>query len=81
IMELERSDLHALEASGWQRPERFVTKGRDGMTDIYGVIFRPTEFDPKKTYPVIEKIYAGPHGSFVPKAFGVRHSAQTMADN
>ena len=57
-------------------PEVFVAKGRDGKTDIYGVIIRPTNFDPTKKYPVIENIYAGPQGSFVPKTFGVaaRHA-------
>ena len=59
----------ALLATGWKPPEPFVAKGRDGKTDIYGVIFRPTNFDPTKKYPVIENIYAGPQGSFVPKTF------------
>ena len=59
----------ALVEAGWKPPERFVAKGRDGKTDIYGVIFRPTNFDPTKKYPVIEHIYAGPQDSFVPKAF------------
>ena len=54
-------------------PERFVAKGRDGTTDIYGVIFRPTNFDPAKKYPVIEDIYAGPQDSFVPKRFAAFH--------
>ncbi len=48
-------------------PEVFMTKGRDGTTDIWGVIIRPTNFDPSRKYPVIENIYAGPQGSFVPK--------------
>ncbi|MSU51200.1 MAG: S9 family peptidase [Opitutus sp.] len=67
---LETADATALLAArgGW--PERFVAKGRDGTTDIYGIIQRPANFDPKKKYPVIERIYAGPHGYFTPKAFG-----------
>ena len=69
VCELERADIGGPKATGWKPPERFVAKGRDGKTDIYGVIFRPTNFDPAKKYPVIEHIYAGPHGSFVPKAF------------
>ena len=77
---LECSDPAALLATGWKMPERFVAKGRDGETNIYGVIFRPTNFDPKKKYPVIEKIYAGPHGSFVPKRFGAVHGSQAMAE-
>ena len=55
--------------AGWKPPEVFVAKGRDGKTDIWGVIIRPTNFDPAKKYPVIENIYAGPQGSFVPKSF------------
>ena len=80
VCSLENSDVSELEATVWQRPERFVAKGRDGKTDIYGVIFRPSTFDPNKKYPVIEKIYAGPHGSFVPKIFSPCHGAQRWAE-
>ena len=66
--------------TGWQTPERFVAKGRDGKTDIYGVIYRPTNFDPNKKYPVIEQIYAGPQGSFVPKRFRSFYTPQEMAE-
>jgi dipeptidyl-peptidase 4 len=66
---LEQADLSELEATGWKAPEVFVSKGRDGKTDIWGIICRPDDFDPSKKYPVIEDIYAGPHGSFVPKSF------------
>ncbi len=69
LLELERGDLAELEATGWKRPERFVAKGRDGTTDIHGVIFRPTTFDAQRKYPVIEYIYAGPHDAHVPKRF------------
>jgi len=48
----------------------FVARGRDGTTDIWGIIVRPVTFDPARKYPVIEQIYAGPHGSFVPKTWG-----------
>lgn len=70
IGEIERWDTEALRKAGWKAPERFTAKGRDGKTDIHGVIFRPSTYDPAKKYPVIEYIYAGPQGSFVPKAFG-----------
>lgn len=69
VCELERSDWAPLLATGWLAPERFVARGRDGSTDIHGVIYRPTDFDPAKKYPVIEYIYAGPHSAFVPKGF------------
>ncbi|HMF13903.1 MAG TPA: prolyl oligopeptidase family serine peptidase, partial [Gemmataceae bacterium] len=69
VCALEKADIADLEASGWKPPEVFVAKGRDGKTDIWGIICRPRDFDPKKNYPVIESIYAGPHGAHVPKAF------------
>ncbi len=69
VVELERGDVTALEAADWKPAEVFTAKGRDGVTDIWGIIIRPTNFDPSKSYPVIENIYAGPHGSFVPKGF------------
>ncbi|MDP1027947.1 DPP IV N-terminal domain-containing protein [Sphingomonas sp. KR1UV-12] len=69
IATLEKGDITRLTAAGFRPPERFTAKGRDGRTDIYGVVVRPRDFDPAKRYPVIENIYAGPHDSFVPKAF------------
>ncbi len=69
VAELERADASGLYALGWKAPEPFVAKGRDGKTDIYGVIVRPMNFDPNRKYPVVENIYAGPQGSFVPKTF------------
>ena len=69
VMELETADIQPLLATGWKAPEVFTAKGRDGKTDIWGIIVRPSNFDPVKTYPVIEYIYAGPHDSFVPKNF------------
>ena len=80
VTELERADADALTAKGWKPPEVFVAKGRDGMTDIWGVIIRPTNFDPTKKYPVIENIYAGPHGSFVPKTFSSQAGMQRIAE-
>jgi dipeptidyl aminopeptidase/acylaminoacyl peptidase len=68
--ELERGDMSAMLATGWQPPEVFVAKGRDGVTDIWGIIVRPMTFDPSMEYPIIEQIYAGPQGSFVPKTWG-----------
>ncbi|MDI9877604.1 S9 family peptidase [Flectobacillus rivi] len=66
---LQQADITDLKQTGWNMPEVFAAKGRDGKTDIWGVIVRPTSFDPKRSYPVIEYIYAGPHDSFVPKSF------------
>ena len=61
--------LDKLKAAGWQEPIRFRTKDRDGKFDIWGVVNRPYPFDPKKKYPVLEHIYAGPQDSFVPRSF------------
>lgn len=80
VCELERADWSRLLATGWQPMERFAAKGRDGATDIHGVICRPTAFDASKKYPVIEHIYAGPQGSFVPKAFAPFHPMQALAE-
>ncbi len=80
ICELERADATELTKAGWQTPEPFVAKGRDGKTDIYGVIFRPTTFDPNQKYPVIESIYAGPQDSFVPKSFRSFYRMMELAE-
>ena len=81
VATLETADLSELTAVGWIAPERFCAKGRDGTTDIYGVIHRPTNFDPAKKYRVIESIYAGPHDHFVPKSFQpVRGHTQALAE-
>lgn len=69
ILELEKTNLNTLQTLGWKAPEVFTAKARDGVTDVWGIIIRPTNFDPAKKYPVIEYIYAGPHSSFVPKSF------------
>jgi len=69
VCQLEEADIVALKESGWTSPEVFVAKARDGRTDIWGIVCRPREFDPNKKYPVIENIYAGPQGSYVPKTF------------
>jgi dipeptidyl aminopeptidase/acylaminoacyl peptidase len=69
ICNLDEADISELRDKGWEAPEVFVAKGRDGKTDIWGVIYRPPNLDPTKKYPVIESIYAGPHDSHVPKTF------------
>lgn len=80
VCEVEKGDDIPLVAAGWQKPERFVAKGRDGKTDIFGVIFRPSNFDPVKKYPIIEDIYAGPQGSFVPKTFASYFPQQSLTE-
>ncbi|MFK7820510.1 MAG: DPP IV N-terminal domain-containing protein, partial [Planctomycetaceae bacterium] len=75
IAELSRADTKA--RFGKRRlTERFVAKGRDGKTDIWGIIHWPRDFDPDKKYPVVENIYAGPHDHHVPKSFRERYGHQ-----
>lgn len=69
VMELETADISEIVAEGWKAPEVFVAKGRDGKTDMWGIIIRPTNFDPEKKYPVLEYIYSGPGDHYVPKSF------------
>ncbi len=66
---IETADISCLKANGWRAPEVFVAKGRDGRTDMWGIIQRPTHFDPTRKYPVIEYIYAGPGSAYTPKSF------------
>ena len=80
VMELEHADITALTQAGWKPPEVFSAKGRDGKTDIWGVIYRPTNFEASKKYPVLENIYAGPQGSFVPKSFSEFNPMQATAE-
>jgi dipeptidyl aminopeptidase/acylaminoacyl peptidase len=80
IADLEEASLDALLKTGWKMPERFVAKGRDGKTDIWGVICKPTTFDTKRRYPVLEYIYAGPQGAFVPQEFRAFHYMQEIAE-
>ena len=77
---VEKADIAELVKAGWRAPEAFVAKGRDGRTEIWGIIVRPSAFDAKKKYPVVEYIYAGPHSSFVPKTFSAYSSMQARAE-
>jgi dienelactone hydrolase len=79
-LDIDKGDSTALLAAGFHAPEVFVAKGRDGKTDIWGTITRPLRFDPTKKYPVIENIYAGPQGSFVPKNFSPLAPDQGLAE-
>ncbi|MCM1452489.1 MAG: S9 family peptidase [Clostridium sp.] len=80
-MELERADISKLVELGWSAPEVFAAPGRDGKTLMWGVIQRPSNFDPSKKYPVIEYIYQGPGDQYVPKAFAAyNHWLTPMAE-
>ncbi|MEU9859756.1 DPP IV N-terminal domain-containing protein [Streptomyces sp. NPDC047971] len=69
LVELERADIDKLVAVGWTPPERFRVKAADGVTDIYGVLYRPRGFDPAKRYPVVDHVYPGPQVTRVSPSF------------
>ena len=70
IMDLEKADLSALVHAGYKFPEPFIAKADDGITDLYGVVYKPFDFDSTKKYPVIAYVYPGPQTEAVNKAFG-----------
>ncbi|MFD9371619.1 DPP IV N-terminal domain-containing protein [Streptomyces sp. NPDC060020] len=69
LVELERADITGLTATGWTAPERFRVKAADGVTDIYGVLYRPHGFDPYRQYPVVDNLYPGPQVNRVAPCF------------
>ena len=77
---IESIAVEPLRQAGWRAPEALTSKARDGKTDIWGLLYRPSNFDASKKYPVLEYIYAGPHDSFVPKTFSAAHNMQEMAE-
>lgn len=80
LAELGRERADALLAAGFRPPERFVAKGRDGTTDIHGILILPTNLDPQRKYPIVEDIYAGPHDHFVPKTWGLGLRQRAIAE-
>ncbi len=69
LQTLARANIDALKELGWKPPEEFVVKAADGVTDLYGILYKPYDFDPNKKYPVIERIYAGPQIAYVHRRF------------
>ena len=82
VMPLEKADISKLAATGWKPPMTFSVKGRDGKTDVYGQLFRPTNFDPSKKYPIINQAYPGPQsGSVGSRSFSAaRGDKQALAE-
>ncbi|HMD97674.1 MAG TPA: DPP IV N-terminal domain-containing protein [Terriglobia bacterium] len=78
IQVLEKTDAGALMKTGWKPPEPFHGKAADGKTDIYGLIWRPSNFDAAKKYPVIEQVYTGPQSFFVPKSFAAFRAPEQL---
>jgi dipeptidyl aminopeptidase/acylaminoacyl peptidase len=79
---LEKADISKLLATGWKPPVPFTVKARDGATDLYGLMFKPTNFDPGKKYPIINHIYPGPQtGSIGGRSFSAaRGDLQALAE-
>jgi len=77
VAELERADISRLVSAGWKAPTPIVVKARDGQTDLYGLMFTPTNLDPAKKYPIVNYIYPGPWGSSV----GTRNFAPARSDH
>jgi len=69
IMELEKPDLRRVYELGWRAPERFKVKAADGVTDIYGIMWKPADFDSTKCYPIISTVYPGPFYEYVQTRF------------
>ncbi len=72
VMKLETTDLSAMTEAGFKFPEPFKVKADDGITDLFGVMYKPFDFDPNKKYPIIAYVYPGPQTESVTKAFTPR---------
>jgi dipeptidyl aminopeptidase/acylaminoacyl peptidase len=71
ILDLETADLSQLYKTGWKMPQTITVKAKDGVTDLYGVMYKPFNFDSTRKYPVISYVYPGPQTESVPYAFTV----------
>jgi dipeptidyl-peptidase-4 len=80
VQVLEKSDISELENTGWKFATPFRGKAADGTTDLYGLIWRPSNFDAGKLYPIVEFVYTGPQSFFVPKSFPGSLRLQSMAE-
>jgi dipeptidyl aminopeptidase/acylaminoacyl peptidase len=82
VVNLEKADISRLTATGWKPPQPFIVKARDGETDLYGLMYTPTNLDPKKKYPIVNYIYPGPQGGSVgPRSFApARGDHQALAE-
>ena len=81
-LQVEKADISRLVASGWTPPEPFTVKARDGVSDLYGLMYRPTGFDPSRKYPIVNYVYPGPQtGSVGSRSFSAaRGDKRAMAE-
>lgn len=81
ILTLEKADITRLLAAGWKPPQPITVKARDGLTDLYGLMFVPTKLDTGKKYPIINNIYPGPQiGSVRSRSFSTGGDQQALAE-
>ena len=82
VMSLEKADASALIKKGWVAPEAFVVKARDNLTDLYGLLYKPSNFNPEYSYPILNYIYPGPQaGSVGSRSFrAARRDKQAIAE-
>lgn len=82
LLEMSKADIAGLIQMKWSAPEAFNALGKDGKSTIYGLLWKPTTFDPSKKYPIIDNSYTGPHGQIVPRTFlrGVNINNQALAE-
>ena len=78
-LDLEESDFSQLLAAGYQFPEPFKVKAGDGVTDLYGVMYKPFDFNPENSYPIVEYVYPGPQTESVSKAFSTNRYETALA--
>jgi len=79
LMDLEEADLSQLFAAGYEFPEAFEVKADDGVTDIYGVMYKPFDFDPERRYPIIAYVYPGPQTESVAKSWSTSSTTTSLA--
>lgn len=82
VADVTKTDISKLLATGWQPPIPITVKARDGETDLFGLMYKPTNFDPTKKYPIINNIYPGPQGGSVgsPSFSPARGDCQALAE-
>jgi dipeptidyl aminopeptidase/acylaminoacyl peptidase len=80
VMDLEKTDVSLLTQAGFKYPEAFMVKADDGITDLYGVMFKPFDFDESRKYPIIEYVYPGPQTESVTKTFNPREQNVALAN-
>jgi len=79
LLDLETADFSKLFEAGYQFPEPYTVKAADGITDLYGVMYRPFDFDSTRTYPIVAYVYPGPHTESVAKSFSTSASEVALA--